>query len=164
MEKEMKIKMKELKQDEVFWFEENEKNGKLSKYRFYCSSPKAMQNDRVRLYANGEDGSYEFIVSTDSEVIVHRESSEKTVYVLVSEWYFGAAERGSEVIGVYDTLSYAQEQMWGAAECYEDDVDVSNMERNDDIMSVGFVEEEPPFGSHIWRIVEKQLEMDPEQD
>lgn len=88
----------------------------------------------------------------------------KTVYVLTSEWYFGAAERGSEVIGVYDTLSYAQEQMWGAAECYEDDVDVSNMEREDDDMSIGFVEEEPPFGSHCWRIVEKQLEMDPEQD
>jgi hypothetical protein len=54
--------------------------------------------------------------------------------------------------------------MWGAAECYEDDVDVSNMERNDNDMSIGFVEEEPPFGSQVWRIVEKQLEMDPEHD
>ena len=90
---------------------------------------------------------------------------EKKVYVLYSEWYFGAAERGCEVIGVYDTLSYAQEQMLAAAECYEDEVDVSDMVREDalDGMTISYDEQEQPYGSHCWNIVEKQLEVDPEE-
>ena len=87
----------------------------------------------------------------------------KKVYVLYSEWYFGAAERGMQIIGVYDTLSYAQEQMLVAAECYEDEIDMTDMERNDDDMSIEFDEQNQPYGSHGFYIKEMTIETDPEE-
>lgn len=90
----------------------------------------------------------------------------KKVYVLYRKWYFGAAECGMDIMGVYDTLSYAQEQMWAAAECYKECIDMTDMEMVDDgdeNMSITFDEMVQPYGSHGFYIKEMTIETDPEK-
>ena len=90
----------------------------------------------------------------------------KKVYVLTCEYEVDFSGGGVE-IRVFDTLSYAQEQMIADASCWYDDNKfcVDEWERREDDMSIECYEEGYYMLNHIrWFIVEKEIEFDPEHE
>lgn len=88
----------------------------------------------------------------------------KTVYVLVNEWTINS-DYGIE-ISLFDTLSYAQEQMIANASCWYDDNinDECLWEHRDSDMSIVYYVDCCYELCHIrWFIVEKEINEDPEQ-
>jgi hypothetical protein len=86
------------------------------------------------------------------------------VYVLTCEYELDCSGGGVEV-RVFDTLSFAQEQMIADASCwYEDNKrDVDEWEYESGDMSIEYYEEGYYMSNHIrWFIVEKEIEFDPE--
>ena len=87
------------------------------------------------------------------------------VYVLTCEYEIDCSGGGVEV-RVFDTLSYAQEQMIADASCWYDDNKfcVDEWEHEESDMSIEYYEEGYYMANHIrWFIVEKEIEFDPEQ-
>lgn len=94
----------------------------------------------------------------------------KKVYVLVNEWTIdgGFNEDSGVDIRLFDSLSYAVEQMFFDAECWSDDCnDISDWTRieGNDSMSIEYYIEGAYVDDHItWRITEKEVEQDPENE
>lgn len=92
----------------------------------------------------------------------------KKVYVLVNEWTIdgGFNEDSGIEISVFDTLSYAQENMFNSAECwcFENQTDEWERIEGNDSMSIECYIEGSYIDNHIrWFIAEKEIEQDPEQ-
>jgi hypothetical protein len=92
----------------------------------------------------------------------------KKVYVLVNEWTIdgGFNEDSGIEISVFDTLSYAQENMFNSAECwcFENQTDEWERIEGNDSMSIECYIEGSYIDNHIrWFIEEKEIEQDPEQ-
>lgn len=87
------------------------------------------------------------------------------VYVLTCEYELDCSGGGVEV-RVFDTLSFAQEQMIADASCWYDDNEreVDEWEHIESDMSIEYYEEGYYMSNHIrWFIVEKEIEFDPER-
>ena len=87
-----------------------------------------------------------------------------TVYVLTCEYELEYSGGGIE-LRVFDTLSYAQEQMIADASSWYNDNerDADEWEHEESDMSIEYYEEGYYMSNHIrWYIVEKEIEFDPE--